>query len=78
MTDLTMAGLTRSNPFKIALNAREAANALSLTLPEFERLVACGSLPRPVFLSPEIPCWRCADIDAALHGTNVEHEEFEP
>lgn len=73
-----MGSLTRSNPFKIALRAREAAQALSLTLPEFERLVACGSLPRPVFLSPEIPRWLCADLDAALHGTNVEHEEFEP
>ncbi|ETD79198.1 hypothetical protein U716_14990 [Rhodobacter capsulatus B6] len=78
MTDLTMAGLTRSNPFKIALNAREAANALSLTLPEFERLVACGSLPRPVFLGPEIPRWRCADLEAVLCGGNVVDEEFEP
>lgn len=78
MAVLLMGNFTRSSPFKIALNAREAANALSLTLPEFQRLVACGSLPRPVFLGPEIPRWRCSDLEAILCGTNVEHEEFEP
>lgn len=78
MAVISMGNFTRSSPFKIALRAREAAQALSLTLPEFERLVACGSLPRPVYIGPDIPRWRCSDLDAALSGANVPDEEFEP
>ncbi|SOB98795.1 hypothetical protein SAMN05877809_102335 [Rhodobacter sp. JA431] len=69
--------MTARTPFKLALKAQEAAKALSLTLPEFEGLVAAGSLPGPVFLAPGVPRWSCADLEAVLKGECVQGDNFE-
>lgn len=69
--------MTFRAPFKLALKAQEAAKALSLTLPQFEGLVAAGCLPPPVSIGPH-DRWRCVDLEAVLTGANVQEDEFEP
>lgn len=42
------------------------AEYLSVSTETVQKLVAEGRLPRPIYLTPRLPRWRLADIDATL------------
>ena len=50
----------------VALNRRDAARRYGVSLRTFQRRVAEGVLPQPVFLGDRSPRWRIADLDAAV------------
>lgn len=61
-----------TNP-KEYLSVRDVAELLGCTTRTIWRLAASGQFPRPVRLTPRLPRWRRADVDAhlaALAGKN--------
>jgi len=53
------------------LTAREAAEALGLSLAGLWRGVAAGRLPCPVYPLPKSPRWRASELLAAVEATRA-------
>lgn len=60
---------------RLAVQAKEAARMLSMTVREFLFLVEQGALPPPIRLGKHT-LWVVAEIEAVLTGSKIEQEAF--
>ena len=60
---------------RLAVEAKNAARMLSLTVEEFLILVEQGTLPPPIRLGKHT-LWVVAEIEAVLTGSKIEPEAF--
>ncbi|GAB6167486.1 hypothetical protein JCM19992_34860 [Thermostilla marina] len=54
------------------LTVKDVATALAVSPRTVWRWVSAGRLPQPIRLAPRTVRWRRQDIEAALHGKEVE------
>ena len=48
------------------VTATQIAEMLSTSTRSIWRMVACGRLPRPIYLGRKSPRWRLAEVESAL------------
>ena len=50
------------------LSVREVSALLSITSRTVWKMVSCGRFPKPVYLTPRLPRWKRAEIDAHIEA----------